>query len=239
MQPVISRLQEKLLTNNKNIQSVTHHFLRNNNASRKQLFDSVSRLESTVNTLQKDLDSQKANEPLKYTYSTREIFDILKSHYQSLKAEKEKIIDEKNLLWQKVISPKRAIKIAQRLFLKNKDVELRKRIVTHQLQLEELSSKMKAYQQQKIDFDDRNWSDNNKSEFIQMQYNLTKQKILLDIQQQKLNEEQKNINLEQSSLNHILQSDVAKAKINEIAIGILRKNSSVAQNYKNSYYKPL
>ena len=233
MQPVISRLQEKLLTNQKNIQFVAHHFLRNNIASRERLFDSVSRLENTVNTLQKALEAQKANEPLKYTYSTREIFDILKSHYQSLKAEKEKMIEEKNQLWQKVISPKRAIKIAQRLFLKNKDVELRKRIVTHQLQLEELSSKMKIYQQQKIVFDDRNWANDNKSVFIQMQYSLTKQKILLDLQQQKLNEEQKNINLEQSRLNKILQSDATKTKINEIAIGILRKNSNVAQDYKN------
>ena len=233
MQPVISRLQEKLLTNQKNIQSVTHHFLRNNNASRERLFDSVSRLENIVNSLQKALEAQKANEPLKYTYSTREIFDILKSHYHSLKAEKEKMIDEKNLLWQKVISPKRAINIAQRLFLNNKDVELRKRIITHQLQLEALSSKMKIYQQQKMAFDDRNWSDNNKPEFIQMQYSLTKQKILLDLQQQKLNEEQKNINLEQSRLNNILQSDATKTKINEIAIGILRKNHNVAKDYKN------
>ena len=218
MQSIISNLQQKLLTNQKNIQFVTHHFLRNNNASRERLFDSVSRLENTVNSLQKALESQKANEPLKYTYSTREIFDILKSHYQSLKAEKEKVIEEKNQLWQKVISPKRAIKIAQRLFLKNKDVELRKRIVTHQLQLEELSSKMKMYQQQKIAFDDRTWSNDNKSDFIQMQYSLTKQKILFDLQQQKLNEEQKNINLEQSRLNNILQSDATKTKINEIAI---------------------
>ena len=66
-----------------------------------------------------------------------------------------------------------------------------------------------------------------------MQYSLTKQKILLDLQQQKLNEEQKNINLEQSRLNKILQSDATKTKINEIAIGILRKNSNVAQDYKN------
>ena len=236
MKPSIKKIEDKLETPDckKNIQIVTHNILQNNFDARRRLKVASQHLDDVVLRLRQEIIFNVVAEEPKDIFKTKEIYNIVRRQFFGLKKEYEKSLALKNKLKKRVISLDRAIAIAQNIFTNGDLKKLRERIRLYKKEEQFLTNDFALLSQRDNLFKSKDWSADERPAFLQEQYEINKQKTLLNIRLQKLHASKNFIAAEQLRLNSLLQKSDSQEKINEIAAGILRKNAKFVNQYEQA-----
>jgi hypothetical protein len=205
-----------------NIALVTHQILQSNIHARKMLKQASDNLDKVVYEIRNSLFSQ-TEEP-KNIFTTREVYNIIRQHYHSLKREYERTLDAKVDIRRQIISPQRAFAMAKNIFVHGDLKRLREDLRRHKKDEQKLAQKLLAYYREEKIFKTQNWSVLPRSTFLQQQYYLTKQRTLLETEKSRLAQLSLALQRKQAELESLCQLPDSVKKIEEIAVAILRKN---------------
>ena len=150
--------------------------------------------------------------------------DLIRRHFFCLKKEHEKTLDLKLDLQQKVISPQRALAIAQNIFVRGELKRLREVIRRRKKDSLRLAQNLAAFSQQEKNFKQTDWTIFPRATFLQQQYYLTKQRTLLSVEKTRLDQLTLSLQNKQAELDARYREHEAQQQIEVIAAGILRKN---------------
>ena len=103
---------------------VTHRLLQANAQARKMLKRASDDLEKAVDDLQNAIFVQTAEES-KNIFKTREVYDLIRRQFFALRKEHEKALEAKFALQRRIISPQRALAMAQNIFVGGEFKKLR------------------------------------------------------------------------------------------------------------------
>ena len=206
-----------------NILMVTHQILQANTHAKKMLKRANIELDKAVDDLRNALFAQSLEET-QTTFKTREVYDLIRRQYRVLKKEHEDLFADKFHLQRQIISPQRAIFMAKNIFAHGDFKRLREDFRRYKKDEQRLAQKSLTYSQEEKQFQTRDWSLFPRSTFLQQQYYLTKQRTLLELERSRLNQIKFSLQNKQADLDSLCHQPDAAKKINEIAIGILRKN---------------
>ena len=131
---------------------------------------------------------------------------------------------EKFHLQRQIISPQRAIFMAKNIFVRGDFKRLREKIRRYKKEEQKLAPKLLAYAKEEKEFQKRDWSVFPRSTFLQVQYYLTKQRTMLELERSRLDQIKVSLQNKQVELEALCRQPEAVKKIDEIATGILRKN---------------
>ena len=206
-----------------NILMVTHQILQSNTHARKMLKQASEELEKAVNDLRNELFAQTKEES-QTSFKTREVYDLIRRQYRTLKKEHENLFVEKFHLQRQIISPERAIFMAKNIFVHGDYKKLREEIRRYKKEEQRLAPKLLAYAKEEKEFQKRDWSVHPRSTFLQVQYYLMKQRTVLEIERKRLDQIKLSLQNKQAELEALCYQPNATKKIEEMATGILRKN---------------
>ena len=206
-----------------NILMVTHQILQANTQARKMLKRANIDLDKAVDDLRNALLAQTMQEP-QTSFKTREVYDLIRRQYRTLKKEHEDLFADKFHLQRQIISPLRAISMAKNIFVHGDFKRLREEIRRYKKEEQRIVQKSLAYSQEEKQFKTRDWSVFPRSSFLQQQYYLTKQRILLELEKSRLDQTKLSLQNKQTELETLCRQPDAAKKIELIATGILRKN---------------
>ena len=216
------RLEQPEFRNN--ILLVTHQILQVNSHARKMLKQASEELNQAVDNLRNALVTKTLEEP-QTTFKTREVYDLIRQQYHALKKESEELFIAKFHLQRQIISPERALAMAKNIFMHGDFKRLREKIRRYKKDEQRLALKFRDYDREEQKFQNQDWTVFPHSTFLQAQYYMTKQRTLLELEKARLDQIKLPLQNKQAELETLCyQPDVAK-KIEEIATGILRKNS--------------
>ncbi len=207
-----------------NILMVTHRILQANTHARKMLKRASEELDKAVDDLRNALFA-KTLEESQTSFKTREVYDLIHQQYRALKKEHEDLFVEKFHIQRQIISPERAIFMAKNIFVRGEYKRLREKIRRYKKEEQKLAPKLLAYAKEEKEFQKRDWSVFPRSTFLQVQYYLTKQRTLLELERSHLDQIKFSLQNKQAELETLCRQPDAAKKIEIIAIGILRKNS--------------
>ena len=100
--------------------------------------------------------------------------------------EYEKTLDLKFELQKRIITPQRALAMAQNIFVHGDFKRLREQVRRHKKDEQRLVQNLIAYNQREKIFQSRDWTTAQRSVFLQEKYWLTKQKTLLEVEKVRL-----------------------------------------------------
>ena len=202
LQPEMSKLTEKLDSpaRKTSIQKAVHQLLMDDRRNRMKLKKANEHLENAVEALRQVIFAETMNDERRNVLTTKQVYDILRRQYYGLKREYTKSLERAAQLKKKVISPNRALSMAEDLYLKGERKKLRADL--RRIQKQETALKEK--------------------------------KPVSPTQLANLSQERERLTQELARLEAVCQSPEAKAKIEEIAAGILRKNSKWAKEYADA-----
>jgi len=206
-----------------NILLVTHQILQANTHARKMLKRANIELDKAVDDLRNAL-FVKTKEELQTSFKTREVYDLIRRQYRALKKEHEDLFVDKFHLQRQIISPKRAIFMAKNIFVHGDFKRLREEMSRYKKDEQRLATKLLAYAKEEKEFQMRDWSSFPRSTFLQGKYYLTKQRTLLELEKNRLDQIKFSLQNKQAELEALCRQPEAVKKIEEIATGILRKN---------------
>ncbi|MBR0290071.1 MAG: MobA/MobL family protein [Selenomonadaceae bacterium] len=206
-----------------NIALVTHQILQSNAYALKWLKKASDELDKAIAELKNALVVQTMEEP-QTSFKTREVHDLIRSQYRSLKKEYENTFADKCAIRRQIISPERAISMAKNIFVHGDFKRLRESIRRFKKDEQRLAQKFRSYTQEEQKFKMQDWAIFPRSTFLQSQYYLTKQQTLLAFERARLDHVKLSLKKKQSELELLCQQHEATRKIEEIAAGILRKN---------------
>ena len=215
------RLEQPEFRNN--ILLVTHQILQANSHARKMLKQASEELNQAVDNLRNALVTKTLEEP-QTTFKTREVYDLIRQQYHALKKESEELFIAKFHLQRQIISPERAIAMAKNIFVHGDFKRLREKIRRYKKDEQLLAQKFLAYDREEQKFQRQNWTVFPHSTFLQAKYYLTKQRTLLEVEKNRLDQIKLPLQNKQAELETLCRQSDAKKKIEEISIGILRKN---------------
>ena len=206
-----------------NILMVTHQILQANTHARQMLKRANIDLDKAVDDLRNALFVKTMEEP-QSSFKTREVYDLIRRQYRALKKEHEDLFVEKLHLQRQIISPQRAIFMAKNIFVHGDFKRLREEIRRYKKDEQRLAPKLLAYAKEEKEFQTRDWSVFPRSTFLQQQYYLTKQRTLLALEKNSLDQNKFSLQNKKAELETLCRQPDAAKKIEEIATGILRKN---------------
>ena len=165
-------------------------------------------LEKAVDDLRNAL-FVKTMEEQKTSFKTREVYDLIRRQYRALKKEQDLFV-EKFHIQRQIISPQRAISMAKNIFVHGDFKRLREEVRRYKKDEQRLTQKSLAYSKEEKQF--------------QIQYYLTKQRTLLELERSRLDQTKFSLQSKQTELETLCRQLDAAKKIELIATGILRKN---------------
>ena len=207
----------------KNILLVTHQILQSNSYGLKWLKKASEELDKAVADLSNALFTQTMEEP-QSSFKTREVYDLIRRQYLGLKKEYENTLADKFATRRHIISPQRALAMAKNIFVHGDFKRLRESIRRYKKDEQTLAQKFRAYSQEEQKFKMKDWTLFPRSIFLQEKYCLTKQRTLLELEKNRLDQLNLSLQKRQNELDSLCQPHEAARKIEEIAAGILRKN---------------
>ena len=214
-----------------NILLVTHQILQANSHARKMLRQAALELDKAVDDLRNILFA-KTMEESQTTFKTREVYNIIRKQYATLKEERQMLFIPKLRLKRKIISPQRATAIAKNIFVNGEYKRLREDIRRYKKAEQRLAQKSLAYSKEEKEFQTRDWTLFSHSIFLQQQYYLTKQRTLLEVEKTRLEHITLALQQKEKELETLCRQPDAVRKIEEITIGILRKNLSLVRRFE-------
>ena len=220
----IDEINKKLETPDcrKNILLVTHQILQANTYARKMLKLESEKLDRAVDDLKDAIFYQSISD--KNYYKTREVYNILRHQYFSLKKEYEKQLDFKYSYKHKIISPLRAVSMAKNIFVNGDLKNFRLSLRQYKKDEEKFSRCINSFHQREKIFQNTKWATSNQATFLQEKYSLIKEKTLLDAEKIRLDNLKLSLEKQKSALESALKNPDALKQIQLISVGILRKN---------------
>ena len=215
------RLEQPEFRNN--ILLVTHQILQANSHARKMLKKASEELEQAVDNLQNALVTKTMEEP-QTSFKTREVYDLIRQQYHALKKESEELFIAKFHLQRQIISPERALAIAKNIFVHGDFKRLREKTRRYKKEEQRLALRFRDYDREEHKFQNQDWTVFPHSTFLQAKYYLTKQRTLLELEKSRLDQIKLPLQNKQAELETLCRQPDAKKKIEEISMGILRKN---------------
>ena len=206
-----------------NILLVTHQILQANSHARKMLRRASEELKQAVDNLQNALVT-KTMEESQSTFKTREVYDLIRQQYHTLKKESEELFITKFHLQRQIISPEQALAMAKNIFVHGDFKRLREKIQRHKKEEQRLALRFRDYNREEQKFQSQDWTVFPHSTFLQAKYYLTKQRTLLELEKARLDQIKLPLQNKQAELETLCRQPNAAMKIEEIATGILRKN---------------
>ena len=213
----------------KNVEQVVHAILQHDR-------DTLVELKKTSNDILKNVDAlrsilAKSNVP-QTIFTAKEVRDNLQQQYRSLNHQYEQATEHRNRLMFQVIIPRRAMMIAQNIFVHGGFKKLRTEQESYQKALTQYERGVSELRKREIFFKNVNWT--NSGVKLLEHYHITKEKIRLNAIQQKLAQKKIYLKSEKARLESLCQTEEAQEKIALIAAGILRKNLKIAQEYEET-----
>lgn len=202
---------------------VTHQILQVNSHARKMLKQASAELDKAVDNLRNALVTKTLEEP-QSTFKTREVYDLIRQQYHALKKESEELFIAKFHLQRQIISPERALAMAKNIFVHGDFKRLREKIHRYKKEEQRLALKFRDYDREEQKFQNQDWTVFPHSTFLQAKYYLTKQRTLLELEKAHLDQIKLPLQNKQVELETLCRQPDAKKKIEEISMGILRKN---------------
>ena len=228
----VEEIQKKLETPDckKNIQLVTHQILQKNTYARKMLKLKSEKLDLAVDELKDAIFYQSLSD--KDYYKTREVYNILRHQYFSLKNDYEKNLDLKYSYRQKIISPIRAIKMAKNIFVNGDWKKYRASLQKLQKDSEKLAKNQEVFNKREMIFKSTDWTPENHATFLLEKYSLTKEKLRLEIEIKRLNDLKLSLEKQKLELEEVCNKPESVRQIQLIAAGILRKNHKFVDKFE-------
>ena len=186
-------------------------------------------MDKAVDELRNALFAQTMEEP-QTSFRTREVYDLIRQQYRTLKKEKEDLFVTKFHLQRQIISPERAIFMAKNIFVHGDYKRLREKIQRYKKDEQKLAPKLLAYAKEEKEFQTRDWSVFPRSTFLQEQYYLTKQRTLLEVEKNRLDQIKLSLQNKQSELESLCQPHEAQRKIEMIARNTRKRTHSSYQS---------
>ena len=214
-----------------NILLVTHQILQANSHERKMLRQAALELDKAVDDLRNILFAKTMEEP-QASFKNREVYNLIRKQYAALKEERQLLFIPKLRLKRKIISPQRATAIAKNIFVHGEYKRLREDIRRYKKNEQRLAQKSLAYSKEEKEFQTRDWTLFSHSIFLQQQYYLTKQRTLLELEKTRLEHITLALQQKEKELETLCRQPDAVRKIEEITIGILRKNLSFVRLFE-------
>ena len=208
----------------KNILLVTHHILQDNSLARKNLKQACTNLDRAVDELRDSIFSRSVSNVNKEIFKTKEVYNLVRRHYFGLKKEYAKTLDLKFDLQQKIISPQRALSMAKNIFLHGNLKTLRADLRQYRKDEQRFSKNLSDFNLREKNFRNRDWTVEERQIFLQEKYFIDKQRILLNLESQRLMNLKISLDLKSAEFEQICQLPHSQEKIQNIATGILRKN---------------
>ena len=225
MKKSVEEIQQRLESPEfkKNIALITHQILQSNTYALKWLKKASDELYKAVDDLRNALFVKTMEEP-QTSFKTREVYDLIRSQYRALKKEYENTFALKLTFRRHIISPQRALAMAKNIFVHGDFKRLRESIRRYKKNEQNLAKKFQIYSYEEKKFKRQDWTLFPRSNFLQAQYYLTKQRTLLEQEKTRLDQIKLSLQKKESELETLCQPHEAQRKIEEIAAGILRKN---------------
>ena len=187
---------------------VTHQILQANTYARKMLKMESEKLDRSVDELKDAIFYQSISD--KEYYKTREVYNILRHQYFSLKKEYKQQLSLKFCYKQKIISHLRAIAMAKNIFVKG--------------DLKKFRLSLRQYKKAEEKFQKTKWTADNHATFLLEKYLLTKEKMGLEVERNRLVDLKLSLDKQKSELEKLCKQPESVKQIQIIAAGILRKN---------------
>ena len=140
-----------------NILLVSHQILQANTYAWKMLKRATIDLDKAVDDLRNALFVKTIEEP-QTSFKTREVYDLIRRQYRTLKKEHEDLFVDKFHLQRQIISPERALAMAKNIFVRGDYKKLREEIRRYKKDEQQLAPKLLAYAKEEKQFRTRNWS---------------------------------------------------------------------------------
>ena len=220
----VAEINKKLETPDckKNILLVTHQILQSNTYVRKMLKLESAKLDRAVDDLKDAIFLQSISD--KDYYKTQEVYNILRHQYFALKKEYEKNLDLKYTYRHKVISPLRAVSMAKNIFVNGNWKKLRASLRQLHKYNEKFAKNLIAFNQREEKFKSTEWTPDHQPTFLLEKFSLSKEKVTLEIERNRLDDLKFSIDNQKLELEKICNQPESVKQIQLIAVGILRKN---------------
>ena len=215
-----------------NIALVTHRILQQNIYAKQMLKNASDNLNRAVEQLQNELVAQ--SDETKDIYKTREVYDIIRRQFFTLKKEYEKTLVLKTSIQKRLISPRKALFMSKGIFTQGKIKTLKNDFRRLTRDIQKFDKKFNEYRQREIIFLNKDWTVENHSTFIQEKYSLAREKALLEIEKAQLYKLQLSLDNQKAQLDSFCALPESKKKIDVIAAGILRKNFKFVQKLEDT-----
>ena len=215
-----------------NIALVTHRILQQNIYAKQMLKNASDNLNRAVEQLQNELVAQ--SDETKDIYKTREVYDIIRRQFFTLKKEYEKTLVLKTSIQKRLISPRKALFMSKGIFTQGKIKTLKNDFRRLTRDIQKFDKKFNEYRQREIIFLNKDWTVENHSTFIQEKYSLAREKALLEIEKAQLYKLQLSLDNQKAQLDSFCSLPDSKKKIDVIAAGILRKNFKFVQKLEDT-----
>ena len=208
----------------KNILLVTHQILQDNSFARENVKQACINLDRAVDELRDAIVVQTVSNDKKEIFKTKDVFDLVRRHYFTLKKEYERTLDLKFDLQRKIISPQQAIAIAKNIFVHGALKALRADLRQYCKDEQRFNKNLYDFNLREKNFLNRDWTVEERPLFLQEKYFIDKQKILIDVEKNRLLNLKISLENRAAELEHFCQLPESQEKIQDISTAILRKN---------------
>ena len=230
VRPVFDRLNTPLLK--KRINKVRENFLFENDPTKNKVAEVTKNLRAEIARLQFYLQNQNDENYERATtqrFSAKDILQHVMEKYREVKKEYAEAMEAAEKAKSKILSMDRAAYMARTQFLNHEDVAVRKGFTELKKRKKYLSNDQAAWKKKETDFlqipkPGILASREERERYKAMQQNLLREKEQLEQKQQEILATQKSLFEKDAQLKERCSSPEAKAKMEEITLGILRKN---------------
>ena len=219
----------------KQIQLITHDMLLANTQIRKDLAKAAQNIEVTMRALAQGLFAETHAENQQDTYTTRQLYDIVRKRFYGYKKEVERLQSELEAAKKKVLSMDRALQMGANIYTKGGLKKLREALRAWkkkegylQNDRTKLEQEIAAFQRLPIPSpDDRDAY----AEYQDRKRALDERSDALTKKAKELAEQKAKLDAWQKRLAAQIDAPQGKEKIKEIALGIMRKNAPYQKRY--------
>lgn len=235
MQPDIDEMEKDLAQpeTKSRLQTRIHNLLQEDKQTRDEYRTACQHVRATLTSLKSGL-SKDHEEINKQQYSVKELNDIYRKRYFAAKREYEQARKEEGDARKQYISPERATLIAENQFVqgdwktwRNDDRELKKKE-------QYLANDMEKWEKERQSLAGLT---NGSMEHTAKKAELFKAKSELDVRQSSIESARDSLNIRYTALRACCDTPDAQAKIKDIAMGILRKNTKQAQTFNAAHHR--
>lgn len=212
-------------------QKYIHKLLEEDKFSRVELDKSLKRLQTSILTLSQALDSDEELVNNKESYTLRELYNIMRKRYFAAKADYEKARLEEREAAKQYISPERAKQMAENIFVHGDYKTYRAELRTYKKEEKELRDATTAFEEEIKKL--QNYQPNS-VEYMNLSKQLEGMKLSLDETRAKLTQQKEALDKTEAELRSRCDAPDAQVKIQDITLGILRKNKPQAKLYETA-----